>query len=89
MRAIKRGQREAKDETEQRSCSRCCAALVKCIRRRSSAPKPIPEPMETVVLEKRLGRKAVPKAGMVYLMVTSTWITVVSRWPYELERWLG
>ena len=60
MRANKRGRQQANDpEAEKkRNClSRCCSLLVKCCRR-SSAPKPIPEPMETVVLEKTLRSKS-------------------------------
>lgn len=58
VRAIKRGQQREPNDPESAAkrgcCSRCCSATLKCIRRRSSAPKQIPEPMETVVLEKTI-----------------------------------
>lgn len=57
VRAIKRGQQrdpDAESDAKRNCCSRCCSATLKCIRRRSSAPKQIPEPMETVVLEKTI-----------------------------------
>mmetsp|Transcript_8001 Transcript_8001/g.18604 ORF Transcript_8001/g.18604 Transcript_8001/m.18604 type:complete len:993 (+) Transcript_8001:82-3060(+) len=59
VRAFKRGQQNGQGETDAEGkrknlCIRCCAAVWRCIRRRSSAPKAIPEPMETVVLEKTI-----------------------------------
>lgn len=59
VRALKRGQQQGPadqdaEATRKKLCSRCCAAIWRCIRRRGSSPKPIPEPMETVVLEKTI-----------------------------------
>eukprot|EP00435_Cladocopium_sp_Y103_P041386 s9_g11.t1 len=58
VRAIKRGQQrdpDAESDAKRNCCSRCCSATLKCIRRRSSAPKQIPEPMETVVTIIKIG----------------------------------
>jgi len=59
VRAFKRGQQRENTDAESEGkrqclCIRWFLAVWKCIRRRSSAPKPIPEPMETVVLEKTI-----------------------------------